>query len=148
MLGDKMSETAPGAEVVQIGPHRILCGEDMYFARFVGDLTAEHMPALRDLNQRYFERNGYVLILVDASRATTMTPEARRLNAEYRRDLKYVSATAIFGTSLIITALAGLLYNAARLLSGQNVVHSFFTSEAAARAWLDKQRTRLSAARS
>ncbi|MFO0578634.1 MAG: STAS/SEC14 domain-containing protein [Polyangia bacterium] len=142
-----MSEQAPGAEVVQIGPHRIECSEDLYFARFIGDLTAEHMPALRDLNCRYFERNGYVLILVDASRATTMTPEARRLNAEYRRDLKYVTATAIFGTNLLVTALAGLLYNAAKRLSGQSVEHAFFTSEAAARAWLDKQRTRLSAAR-
>ena len=56
----------------------------MYFAKFIGDLTAEQMPALRVLNNRYFEQNGYVLILVDASSAGTMTPEARRLSTAPR----------------------------------------------------------------
>lgn len=143
-----MSAQVPEADWVQIGPHRVLCSKDMYLAKFVGDLTVEHMPSFRALNSRYFENNGYVLILVDASSAGTMTPEARRLSAEYRRELRYVSATAIFGSSLVTHALAALLFKASKLVSGQSVEHEFFRSESAARAWLDAQRIRLSAARS
>jgi hypothetical protein len=58
-----------------------------------------------------------------------------------------VTATAIFGTSVLTYALAALLYKAARVVSGQRAEHESFQSEAAARAWLDQQRIRLRAAK-
>ena len=68
------------------------------------------------------------------------------LSVEHRRDIRFVSATAIFGTSVLTYALATLLYKATRLVSGHSAEHEFFKSEPAARAWLDEQRIRLSSA--
>lgn len=115
----------------------------MYFAEFIGDLAAEHMPELNAMNSRYAQRNGYLLVLVDASSAGTMTPAARRMSVEGGRALNSRSATAIFGTSLMTRTVATLLFKAVALLSRQSTSLEFFKTEAAARAWLDKQRARL-----
>lgn len=142
-----MLDSAPEPEVVHIGPHRIVCGPDMYFAEFVGDLRLEHMPEVNAVGNRYVRRNGYKLILVDASRAGTMTPEARRMNVENLRKNPGLSATAIFGTSMVTRTIVTLLFKAMDLLSGREAAVAFFKTEAEARAWLDVQRVRLLATR-
>lgn len=142
-----MLDSATEPEVVLIGPHRIVCGPDMYFAEFVGDLRTEHMPELNAVGNRYMRRNGYKLILVDASRAGTMTPEARRINVENLRRNPGLSATAVFGTSMVTRTIVTLLFKAMDLLSGREAAVAFFKTESEARVWLDAQRARLRAAR-
>lgn len=141
-----MLDPAPAPEVVHIGPHRIVCGPDLYFAEFVGDLRAEHMPELNAVGNRYVRQNGYKLILVDATRAGTMTPEARRMNIDNLRKNPGLSATAVFGTSMVTRTMVTLLFKAMDLLSGREATVAFFKTEAEARAWLDAQRLRLRAA--
>ena len=136
-------EQAP--EVVLIGPHRVVCGEDWFLARFVGPLLAEHMPAVNELSNGYARRKGYTLVLVDASGASAMTPEARRMTVDNSRKNPAPSAAAIFGTSLATRALATLLFKAIELLGGMDGNVAFFKTEAEARAWLDEQRVLLRA---
>ncbi len=133
----------PAPEVVLIGPHRVVCGEDLFLAQFVGELTAEHMPRVSEIGNGYARRQGYTLVLVDASRASAMTPEARRMSVENRRKNPSPSAAAIFGTSVATRALATLLFKAIELLGGIDGNVAFFKTEAEARAWLDEQRVLL-----
>ena len=142
-----MLDSAPVPAVLFIGPHRIQCGPDMYFAEFIGDLRSEHMPEIHEVGNRYLRRNGYKLILVDASRAGTMTPQARRVNVENLRQNPGLSATAVFGTSMVTRTIVTLLFKAMDLLSGREAAVAFFKTEAEARAWLDAQRIRILAAR-
>ncbi len=127
-------------EVVAIGPHRLLCGQDMYFVECIGDVTAEHMPAFFALTKRYTQKNGYVLALVDASRMGTMSPEARRLSVAYGKQDPGRRATAIFGASLVTRTLATLLFKAIALITQRASESAFFKTEAEARAWLDEKR--------
>lgn len=140
-------EPEPEPEVVQIGPHRILCGQDMYFAQFFGDLTAMHMPRLNQIGNDYLRRNGYILILVDATHSTTMTPEARRMTVDNRRNNPMRSAIAIFGTSLMTRTLATLLFKALSLVGGMDANIVFVKTEDEARLWLEEQRAALLASR-
>lgn len=136
-------EQAP--EVVLIGPHRVVCGEDSFLAQFVGELTAEHLPAVNEISNGYARRKGYTLVLVDAARASAMTPEARRMTVDNSRKNPAPSAAAIFGTSVATRALATLLFKAIALLGGIDRNVAFFKTEAEARAWLDEQRVLLRA---
>lgn len=136
-------EQAP--EVVLIGPHRVVRSEDLFLAQFVGELTAEQMPRVSEIGNEYARQKGYTLVLVDASRVSGMTPEARRMSVENRRKNPSPSAVAIFGTSVTTRALATLLFKAIELLGRIDGNVAFFKTEAEARAWLDEQRVLLRA---
>lgn len=128
---------------MQIGPHRVWSEEDLLVIVVNGTIDGEQARAMNELSLPLFRTYGYVLSLVDARAATGLTPEARRVGAEFRRQHPMPSANAPFGVSLPLRALAFLVYRGLALLRPEPQEMKMFEAEADARLWLAQQRTKL-----
>lgn len=98
---------------------------------------------MQQASRPMFDEYGYTLTLVDATRAGTMTPEARRASAIYQREHSMPGAVGIFGVSVLVGALVALYSRAIALFSTRERETAMFRTEAEARAWLDEQRIKL-----
>ena len=121
------------------------CEEDLLVARIRGpydEAVAQHIEFhCTNLVNRY----GYRLVLFHAREATTITPGTRQRIVAWNRGRREPFAVAIVGASFTAKTLATLMYRARQLLTKAIPVHCFFDSEAEARAWLDKERSRFQA---
>lgn len=119
------------------------CEEDLLVVRICGpydEAVARHLEFLYvDLANRY----GYRLALLFGRETTTITPEARRLMAEWNAVLRDPFAGAVVGASFTAKTIANMLIRAMELITRRPTDLSFCDTEAEARAWLDKQRPRL-----
>lgn len=137
-------EMAPPTEGgIQIGPHRFWCVGDLSVVEVVGDLDASHVTVMQQVTRPLFDEYGYTLTLVDASKAGTMTPEARRASAVYQRLNSIPGAVGIFGVSALAGVLVSLYSRAIALFATRERETAMFRTEAEARAWLDAQRLKL-----
>jgi hypothetical protein len=133
----------PQRDAVQIGPHLTWSEDDISVVIVYGTLDGEQTAALNAANISLLRRYGYNLSLVDATHATGMTAEARRVAAQFRRDYPVPSANALFGVSLMMRGLATIMYRGLALLLSAPQRMEMFKTEVEARAWLAKQRPRL-----
>ena len=140
-MPSKMAEN----QFIAIGPHRMGEDGDIGIIMVQGVLEAEHLSMMQPRSVAMYRRHGYVLTVIDARNATAMTPEARRVGAELNRKTPMVSASAIYGASLLTRTLATLLWRAVALLPPGHAELTFCKTEAEARAWLDLRRPKLRA---
>lgn len=135
----------PPEDVTLIGPHRFWCTGDLSVVEVVGDIEEAHVASMQQASRPLFAAYGYTLTLVDARKAGTMTPQARRASAVYQRLHSVPGAVGIFGVSAMLGALVALYSRALALFSTRERETAMFRTEAEARAWLDAQRLKLRA---
>lgn len=133
----------PLEDAIQIGPHRFWCMGDLSVVEVVGDLDASHIASMQRATRPMFDEYGYTLTLVDASKAGTMTPEARRASAVYQRSHSIPGAVGIFGVSALTGVLVSLYSRAIALFATRERETAMFRTESEARVWLDAQRLKL-----
>lgn len=133
----------PSEEAIQIGAHRFWVESDLSVVVVSGDVEADHVVSLQQANHRLFDRYGYTLTLVDARKAGTMTPGARRASALHQRQHSIPGAVGVFGIGLMVRALVALYTRTVSLFSTTQRETALFQTEDEARVWLDSQRLRL-----
>jgi hypothetical protein len=141
-----MSETPPKGEVLYRWEP-----PDTSFITYIGYITADHMHRLIEVSTPFSAGKKYTLLLVDLSRLTFVTREARAISGSMPRKGAAGKGTphrgiAIFGASFHFRAIANIGIRALNLLTGQTDNPTrFFDTEAAARAWLAERREQLRA---
>ena len=112
---------------------------------FVGDVDASAVRTINEGIWRAAHDKPYIFLLMDHSRARSISPEARKLAVDGTKDLR-VAGAASFGASFTVRVVASLLARAHTIFrkeTGQ-VLH-FFRDEAEARAWIAERRRALEA---
>ena len=125
-----------------VGPHEVEFEHDTGFIvmRQSGELTAEHAKQIT----AHFVGLGLddkpTFLLIDNRNATGMTPEARKAFGESKVSRAgQKSYLGIFGGTFAFRVMANLVMTAMKL-AGQDFVGTMAADEAAARAWLTKQK--------
>jgi hypothetical protein len=117
--------------------------DDLLVARIRGAYDESVARHLEWLFIELADQYGYSLALLNASQTTTITPQARRLMAQWDASRKEPGAGAVVGASFTTKTVAKMLIRAAKLLSTSTAHFDFFDTEAEARAWLNQQRAKL-----
>lgn len=133
----------PPENAVKIGAHYFWLEGDLAITVIDGNMSAEEVVAMQQVSKPISDQCGYVLSLVDASRAGTVTPEARRVSADYQRKNPVPGAVGVFGTGVMLRAINALYSRAISLLTTTPREMALFKTEAEARLWLESQRLRL-----
>lgn len=139
----RMQLQIPPDNAVQIGSHCLWIEDDVYVTVLDGDITVEHVAAMQRVSQPLLDKHGYMLSLVDARRAGTITPDARRISAAHQREHPSLGAVAAFGTGVLLRAMYTAYSQAVSLVTASPRELALFKTESEARAWLDSQRIRL-----
>jgi|GEM_PF-4199449 len=119
------------------------CEDDLFIAHVRGPYDAAVAWSMERTYRAQVEKYGYRLVLIHAEKTTTITPEARRLMAEWNAARMDPAAGAVVGASFTTKTVARLLTRAVEMITGKPIYIRFFDSEPDARAWLDGQRVRL-----
>lgn len=138
------SETAL-EEQHHVGPHVIEITGDVRLIRVNGPLSEAHLRTLFALGRAQLQRHGYYISICDTTRGTSMTPEARRANAEwFSENPEMLGANIIFGAGLATRVIITLITRATALLSRKPLHIEFVADEEAAfaRAEIERQRLR------
>jgi hypothetical protein len=118
---------------LQVGPHTIrFLADDSFSLALNGVIEPQDVRAMVDVERACAEKNGYVLIIVDATAVTGLPVETRRAASKMVSELNDIHGVCvIYGTSLTTRVLMGMLFNAVRILSRQEP--KFHTSFVATR---------------
>ncbi|HVK68852.1 MAG TPA: hypothetical protein VM694_30550 [Polyangium sp.] len=117
--------------------------EDLLVVRVDGSYDLEVEVCVQRARDAIELAHGYRLILLDARKITTVTPDARKSMVAWSRGRTAPSAIAMFGANFAGMTLARMVLSAVRVLSKRHMRFDFFESEAAARAWLVVRRADL-----
>ncbi|MDC0740087.1 DUF7793 family protein [Polyangium mundeleinium] len=117
--------------------------EDLLVVRLDGNYDLEVELCVQRARDATEMTYGYRLILLDARKIGTVTPEARKTMVTWSRGRTAPSAIAMFGANFAGMTLAKMVLSAVRVLSKRHMRFEFFESEAAARAWLVERREEL-----
>lgn len=116
---------------------------DLCVAVFVGDIDAALMRRMNEELKRAAEGRDHIFLLVDQTRAGSVSAEARKLGVEGAKDLN-IRDSAVFGASFHVRTVMTLITRVMKLIRGERaeLVH-FFATEAEARAYLAERRRAL-----
>ncbi|AUX41733.1 uncharacterized protein SOCE26_031560 [Sorangium cellulosum] len=115
---------------------------DVLVLIIVGDVLIEDARVIMDALVAFGQGRPLTFALVDLSRMGTMSLEARKHVAHTQFATRH-GGTAVFGAGLVQRMLASLVVRAYNLIHPNGYDIAFFDSEAAARAWIDQQRRKL-----
>jgi hypothetical protein len=103
----------------QIGPHTLhFFAEDGFRVTFRGVVQPQEVSSIVDVEQACAEKNGYVLVIIDATGVTGLPAETRREASQMLPRLNGIRGMGVvFGTSQTARVLFGMLLSAMRLLS-------------------------------
>lgn len=130
------------ASWLPMGRHRFRIDGDILFVEIAGALNLDEMKVLTEQSLHLGSQYGYVLVLINAARASVSTPEARKYQAETLRDQIFPSCTALYGASALARGLTTLVARAIELLTGKQMPSVFTSDEATAREVLARARLR------
>lgn len=139
------SDASSNWPVQNIGPHRYVVEDDLFFWQPCGEVLPEQAQVMNEVIASTHQRNGYLLYLVDGRQAKPLGPAARRIAVDGFRTHFGSTVLAAFGTTLLVRTAAFLVLNAARLLSRVDIPYKFLDTEVEARAFLTQYRTQLQA---
>lgn len=116
---------------------------DLCVSAFIGDTDAAEMRHMNEELRRLTEGLDHVFLLLDQTRAGSVTAEARKLGVEGTKGIPVVEAAA-FGASFQVRVVITLVVRVLKLLRGEKreLIH-FFATEAEARAYLAERRRAL-----
>lgn len=130
----------------QIGQHTLEIRDDMQILTIRGVVTEDDVRLMIPISETLTAKNGYFVSITDAQHAGSMTPSARRLNAEWFRDHpEHVGISIVHSTSTAVRVLVSLVTRATALLSKRPFRIEYVTDEAAALALAEVERPRLRA---
>lgn len=132
-----------GDQPAAVGPHQIRLDGDIAWVRIVGVLERPESEQLYRLYDQIGARQGYLLVLSDATAARGNSPEARRFQHDHYKLRTYPSYTAVYGANLVIRTLIMMGIRANQLIHAQRPQVSFHSTEAEARAALAEQRPQM-----
>lgn len=120
---------------------------DLILATYIGDIDGPHILASEIESVPYLESAPLHFLLLDVSRLTSFSPEARRLAGHSGGKTKsQLRGIAIVGASFHYRVMGTLVSKAANLLyHRQDNPVSFFTNETEARDWIMKRRREVAA---
>lgn len=124
-----------------IGRHRWWADGDVLRIAYHGEVEREHVAALFGVFDEFLAMHGYLLVLIDLRDAGGMRPAARRLLGEHRQDRER-SSVGFFGVGPVPRLFMGLISSSMRLLGREPLHLCVAGSEAAALAWLGRERER------
>lgn len=108
---------------------------NLFVVCFRGELDVEEFGAVFERVGRHIEGQDYMLVQVHWGEIESVTPEARRLAADWLRRLPDHSI-AIVGGNFAQRAIARLVLTATSMLNGGRTKSNFFKEPADARQWL------------
>lgn len=120
---------------------------NLFRVRFRGILDVEEFGAVFERVALHIEGQNYMLVEVEWEEIKSVTPEARRLAADWLQRLPD-HAIAIVGGDFTQRAIARLVLTATSMLNGGRTKSGFFKESAAARTWLLGCTPKASASRS
>lgn len=139
-LRTSSANLAPKWEV--LGRHRLRVEGDVLYVVCQGGFDLEEMKRITAESYALGEKYGYVLCLIDVTKAAWSTPEARRYQASALRERLYPHLTALVGINAVLRIAVNLVDRAVELVTGKSLVNVFVDDEAAGYAALAKARQR------
>lgn len=117
-------------------------GDDLLIFRLRNDLRAQEAREFVRRDRALARRNGYSHILMDCKELRSFGSQARHAAFdEMKRDSGYIGTTAVFAASSTIPWIMRLMFRALGvLISHIDDETQLFTTEAQARAFIDKRR--------
>ncbi|NUQ75608.1 MAG: STAS/SEC14 domain-containing protein [Polyangiaceae bacterium] len=116
---------------------------DLCVAVFIGDIDAPLMRRMNDQLRRAAEGRDYIFMLIDQTRAGSISAEARKLGVEGVKGI-HVRDSAVIGASFHVRTIMTLVTRVIRLVRGEKgELIQFFATEAEARAYLAERRLTL-----
>lgn len=117
---------------------------DLVFIRVRGSLSLPDFANIACINAQVKREQGVFFALYDATRMTGIDPEARKaLKSSPQITESMPAATAVFGASYTVQTLGNMIDRAMMALGRRTAGRRFFSTEALARAHLQKERLRL-----
>lgn len=134
------------SEQHQIGPHTLEIRNDMQILTIRGAVSEDDVRDMIPISETLTAKYGYFVSITNAQHAGSMTPAARRLNAEWFRDNPdHLGISIVHSTSTAVRVLVSLVTRATTLLSKRPYRIEYVADEAAALALADAERPRLRA---
>ena len=131
----------------EVGKHLLVYEEpDLLRLTIDGDISAQEATAILAADVENFQRCGYALLLVDATKLGSVPAETRRaashiLAKTWPYDGPYLGSIAIFGANQYAVAILTLLLRAIHMIRKHSrPTPTFFKDGVAARKWLREQR--------
>jgi hypothetical protein len=118
---------------------------DVCLATLRGNYDLATEAYLRFVREELDARHGYRLTILYVHDAGTVTHEARQALVAWNKNQQAPGALALVGASFTVRTLANMVLAAIRLLTRMRTQYAFFSSDADARTWIDKERVRLRA---
>lgn len=120
---------------------------DLIVVNYIGDIDGPHILASETESVPYLESASLYFLLLDVSRLTSFSAEARRLASHSGGKTKsQLRGMAIVGASYHYRVMGTLVSKAANLLyHRQDNPISFFSNETEARDWITKRRREIAA---
>lgn len=135
------TSSAAATQLLPIGPHQVRVDGPIVICWFVGDFTMEHWPRFVALVERTIAEHGYAYAIGHLREAGSIDAEVRRQAAAWLPQVE-LRGFANVQAGTFARALAILLANAIRLVTGMTLPSGFFENESKARAWIASQQQR------
>lgn len=130
-------------QVLHIGQHILEVEGDLVRWEAHGACGLEDLRRIIEVGEELAATYGRYYSIIDAREGITVTPEARRYNAEWERAHGGPKAlTVIFGANAFLRSIVTLVNRAAQLLLGRAPEVIFVKSEAEALAVVQRERER------
>lgn len=116
---------------------------DTMFAHNRAPITLHSVQQYLALAEQVIARHGCLFMITDATLSYVVEGDARRYVVEWGRSHR-TTATAIYGTGVVIRAMMGLIVGAIRRFTRDKTgaPYEFFATEAEARSYIADQRRR------
>jgi len=120
---------------LHIGRHRLLVRADEVLWEVHGNCDVDELRQIIALGEELAARYGRYYSLIDGKEGISITPAARRYNADWERAHGGSKAlTIIFGANALARTIVSLVNRAAQLVLGRSPEVIFVKTEAEARA--------------
>jgi hypothetical protein len=138
------SQAPPEPAWQTIAPHRYYAHGDVVFFECQGALNRPGIVHILDLVERLQAELGRVYLIIDASAAQPLLPEARQYALEWHRTHSTRGFAVLFGANVLVRAGVALVNAATRLLVRRDVVaEAFVKTEAEAWALICSDREKI-----
>ncbi len=112
---------------------------DIIYMKLVGTVTEDEVRVINEMQIDFCRERDRVFFLIDLAELESLSNSSRRAAIEGLNQMP-VGGLAVFRAPLTARVLAKLLVTGMRLF-GKYLPLQFFDDEAAARAWIEQQRT-------
>lgn len=121
--------------VRQLGPHRAVVDGPIVIIWFVGEFTLEHWAPFAELVEETIATHGFAYAIGHLQEAGAISAAVRKKAASWLPHVRLLGFANVRASPLE-RAVAVMLANAIRLVTGMSMQSGFFEDEQKARAWI------------